>query len=64
MKMAPLHRMATGWRRVYGLSVGRPAWKRPRYYAIAWWEYDLLTAVAYPIGLHLVMRWLHRRGLA
>jgi hypothetical protein len=37
-----------------------PAWKRPWWYGIAYWEWDKTTAVGYPLGLHWIAR-IYRR---
>lgn len=46
-------------RRTY--SVERvPAWLRPWWLEIAYWEFDALTAVCYPLGIHFIVRAWHR----
>lgn len=46
-------------RRTY--SVDRlPAWLRPWWMGIAYWDCTVITAVCYPLGLHWIVRAWHR----
>lgn len=44
------------FRRTYGAASALPTGRRPWYYGIAYWEWDAVTAVCYPLGVHLLVR--------